>query len=451
MKFKTTLMVFAVFLLLLAFLFIFESAEKKGLEGEGKLVNLSEDSLIRVDFSAEGETLTIEKKEGGDWTLTQPLETAADQYEAGRLAADFADLDFSRIVEEEPEDLEKYGIPQKEITLHPSDGSTPVKILVGMENPLDKSFFAKREDEKRVVLISSSLKSLLDKKFFDFREKKIFSFTSGNVTGMTITAGDRRLEAEKKDEDWMLTQPVKALAKQSALTGILSSLSGLTATAFLSEDKTEKGLEEWDLDKPGYIIQLDMPAENTKLEFRLNKKDETLYATTNRTTKIISVEDTLLTDLDKDIAEFREKKVASFYTWEVKKLTLQSDGLEMTLAKSEEGTWEFQTDEEAVPADRSKVDEFIREIEGLEGEEWIDPPFNLTDYGLDSPEIRITVVVEEDESEKPITILVGAKDGDTGKVVVKNSALDYLFRVDGTFLDKLPASAEDWKSQETEE
>ena len=62
MKFKTTLIVFAVFLALLSFLFIFESAEKKGKEDEGKLVYLSEGSVDRVDLFSDGETITIVKK-----------------------------------------------------------------------------------------------------------------------------------------------------------------------------------------------------------------------------------------------------------------------------------------------------------------------------------------------------------------------------------------------------
>ena len=453
MKFKTTLIVFAVFLALLSFLFIFESAEKKGKEDEGKLVYLSEGSVDRVDLFSDGETITIVKKEDGNWTLTEPLETAADQYEAGKLADDFADLSFSRVVEEEPEDLGKYGIPQKQVTLHLSGGLSPIKILVGMENPLDKSFFAKREDESRVVLLPSSLKSLLDKKLFDFRGKSIFTFTGGDVSALKISAGAKRLEAEKKDKDWMLSYPVKSLAKESALTGIISSLSGLKATEFLSENKTDEDLRKWGLDKPGYRIELDLPAEDTKLVFVLNKQDTILTATTNRSTKIISVEDSFLTDLDKDITEFREKSVASFYSWEVKRLTIKSGPLDLALAKSDEGGWAIEPSEESasqVSADRTKVDEFIREVESLEAEEWIDPPLILGDYGLDSPAAEITILVEEDEAEKEITILVGPIEEVSGKAVVKNTVLDYLFRIDGKFLEKLPSSIDDWKSQDVE-
>lgn len=455
MKFKSTLIIFAVFLALLAFLLIFESQEKKGKDSEGKLVFLPGENVVKVDFKTDGQTITIEKDEDGDWIIRQPLEAAADQFEAGRLADDFTDLKFSRIVEEEPEDLEKYGIPQKEVTLTFKDGHTPVKILIGMENPLDKSFFAKREDEHRVVLIPSHLKSLLDKKVFDFRRKDIFHFETDNVSQLKIQTASRLIEAAKNENQWFLSIPVKSLAEQSRLTGILSSLSGLKAKEFVAETKTDEDLKNCGLDEPAYSVDLDMPAEGVKLSFLLNKKDEVLYATTSQSTKIISVEDTVLADLDKEISDFRDKSVADFYSWEVNKVRIEYGDMDMTVVKSEEGDWHFEQASSTsavspIAADRSKVNEFIRTVEGLEAEDWIDPPFSPAESGIKDPEIEITFSVKETEKDREIKILVGKKDAETGKVVVKNTALDYLFKVNGEFLDKLPVSAEDWKIQDSE-
>ena len=44
------------------------------------------------------------------------------------------------------------------------------------------------------------------------------------------------------------------------------------------------------------------------------------------------------------------------------------------------------------------------------------------------------------------TLLVGAEDKDKKQVVVKNAALNYLFRVDASFLHELPKEAKDWRA-----
>ena len=451
-KFKTTLIVFAVFVLLLAFILLFESGEKQGLDAEGKLVFFPSENISRIDFLSEGETISLMKNEESDWSIIQPLETAADQYEAGRMADDFSDLSFNHVVEEEPDpsDLEKYGIPQKTVTLHFKDGSDPVKVLIGMENPLDKTYFAKREDEARVVLIPSTLKNQLEKKLFDFRKKDLFQFETASVGRIAIQTADRKIEAEKQETGWFLTQPVKSLAQQSLLTGILSNLNGLKAKEFLAEEKGEEDLKKWGLDRPGYAVTLDMPTEGTTLNILLNKQDETVYATSSLSSKIVTVDDTLLADLDKEITEFRGKDVAEFYSWEAGKLRIKKSGLDTTLAKSEENDWLFdQTagSESPETADRSKVDAFIREVEGLEAAGWIDPPFDLASYGLQDPQVEITIWVKEGDEDRPITIFVGSKDEESGQVFVKNDALDYLFKVDAAFLEKIPASASDWKTE----
>ena len=150
-------------------------------------------------------------------------------YEVDRLAEDFSNLRIERVVEEEPEELEKYGIPQKEISLWFKDKDEPVKILIGMENTLGNTFFAKREDETKVVLIPSHLKSLMEKSLFDFREKNIFKFEADDVKSVKLQAKETRWDASKKGEEWFFKEPVQALAETSNIDNILSSLSNLKA------------------------------------------------------------------------------------------------------------------------------------------------------------------------------------------------------------------------------
>ena len=454
MKFKTTLIVFAVFAALLAFVLLFEEFKGGGKESdEDKLVFLSSDDVQKIMLKRNGEIITFQKTINGDegWVITEPIEAMADKSEVDRMANNFSDLRIEREVEEEPGDVEKYEIPKKEISLWMKDREKPVKILVGAENPLDNTFFAKREDETRVVLIPGHLKDTMEKSLFEFRQKDIFRFETDDVKSMTLRAKDIRWEAEKKEEEWFFEKPVKALAVESKISGIIDSLSGLIAKEFVSEEKQKEDQEKFGLDQPDYEISLSLPVKSQELTFSLHKKDEKLYATTSLSSKIIETEDTILSDLEEEVLELREKEVANFYSWEVNRLHLKMGELDWELSKDEENNWHFESPVQEEAAN-NKIQTFIRQIESLEATGFIDPPLDLRDYGLDRPQgiIKIWVKSDEEEAEES-TVLIGAEDMDAKTIVVKNARLDYLFRLDSSFLEEFPKEIKDWKPEPVEE
>jgi len=492
MKVKTTLILMIVFGALLAFIFLSDIREKGKPATADKLVDLSSEEVEKIIFKTEEETITFAKNDEGNWLITNPLEAKADKYEVDRIAGDFSALDIDRVVEEEPAELEKYGIPQREISLFYKDKEAPVKILVGMENPLDKKFFAKRADETKVVLIGTQFKSLLDKKIFDFREKKIFQFEADEVKRIALRSGDIQWEAVKEEEGWLLTKPVKSLAEQSQITSLLSSLSDLKAIEFISEAKKDEETTGYALDNPEHEVVLELPLENQEVTFYINKKDDKFFATTSLSTKIVEVEDSITENLSKEPGELRDKRVAAFYSWETKKVQVEKNEMAITAVKDEDGNWHFDK-EDGEDADKEKIESLVRKIENLQAEDFIDPPLKLADYGLDNPQAKITISVKDGEDKtKDITVFIGKtiiekvakaeeeKEKEKRKavataqeepkaeeeqaedkakeekaeekkwVIVKKARFDYLFKAPTEFLAEIPQKAADWKKPEPE-
>lgn len=448
MKIRTTLIYLAVFLVLLVAVLFFESRSKKSEETEGKLVDLNSEDVQTIVFKKDQETLTFQKDEKGEWMITTPLEAKADNSEVNKLAEDFAQLRAERVVEEQPTDLSKYGFPGKEIHLSLRGNAQPVTILIGMENPLDQTFFAKREDESRVVLVSSQIKSLLEKSIFDFRLKEIFHYETEDVMSIALRGKEVNWKAVRKEEDWYFSTPSDPLAKKFEVNSILSSLSDLKAKEFLSEAKTPEEVNTFGLIHPAFEVVLSFPKTNQEVTFYLNKNGDKVCATTSLSSKIIAVEDSIFSTLEKDMDELREKKVASFFSWEVSKLHLQKGTLNLTTAKDTGGNWHFE-DADQKEVDKSKVETFIRKIENLEAEGFIDVPQELKDYGLDNPQAEIRFWVNENEEKtREVNILVGSIDQSSKKTVLKNTRFSYLFRVDSAFLDEFPQSPKDWEKEE---
>jgi hypothetical protein len=448
-KLKTTLVLLAVFTVLLGLVLFFDSrGEKKeaAKERTNTLISLTAADIRKVSLVRDGVTLAFERDEAGPWRLTSPLRAAADEYEVGSLVDSLASLRIERVVEKDAADLAAYEIPKMEVSLWVKDKDVPVKLLVGMENPLDKTLFAKREDDPRVVLLASSLKSSLEKKVFDFRDKSVFKFTAADVQSVKVRAKDVSWRAGREETGWFLVEPVAALAAKSKVDSLLDSLSGIRAKAFVAEEKGADALKEFGLDKPDYEVALSLPASNQEIVFALAKKGEAQYATTSLSTKIITFEGTLLEDIGRKPDEIREKKVSDFYAWDAKRVSVKRDGTEIVASKEkvgEEDKWLLDVSAKT-EADRTKVEDFVRKIEGLEAVAFIDRPGPLADYGL-APGTEIRVLTKDyQDKEKETVLLVGKEDPEKNQVVVKNALYDYLFLVDPGFLQDLPKERKDW-------
>ncbi len=457
MKPRTTLILAAVLIVLGVVVLIFEdrgAKKKETLERAAKLVDLKSEDLVKMELKTADGLLIFERDDKGDWRLTAPLEALADSYEAGSLADNFSSLRIQRVVETEASDLATYDIPSREVALWAKGREEPVRVLVGMENPIDNSLFAKREDDPRVVLIAGYLKSTLEKTLLDFRQKDIFRFETGEVRSVRIRAPGVSWEAAWENDGWLLRSPVRALASKSKIENLFSSLSSLRAKEFVSEDKKAGDLKTFGLDRPGYEAALSLPATGEDIVFSFCKDGDRLYATSSRSNKIIAFDGTLLDDLGKTIDEIREKKIADFYSWEAFKVAVRREAFSLTAVKEKVGDEEkWLLDTEAKDAaNRYKVEDFIRRIERLEAAAFIDSPGALARYGLEPPaaEIRVWTRDHAGKEEERVWFL-GREDAAKNQVIVKVPRFEYLFEVDASFLQEFPKAAADWMAEPPEE
>ncbi len=452
MKFGRTMALLGAFLALLAVVLFFDARGKKKAAGKEKgseLVDVASADIVRMSLKNENGALMFARTDKGDWAITEPLEAAADPAEADSLAGSLAGLKIERVVEAEPADPGQYGIPGRELALWLKGKDAPIRLLIGMENPIDKTLFAKREDEKRVVLIGGHLKPILDKGLFDFRRKDVFAFATSAVTALKVRAGGPSWEASKKDGDWFLESPIAALAEKGRVEALLDSLAGLRAKEFTAEKRTDEDVRRNGLDKPEYEAVLSMPTEGRGVTIALHKDGERVSAMSSLADEIILVENPILTELDRKPEEYREKKVAVFDSWDADRISVTAGGVSLAALKQKSGDadkWLMESDGKT-EADGAKVEMFLRKIGGLEAVEFIDAPKSLAEYGLERPQAEVKIRTKDYEGRvRESTLLVGAEDKDKKQVVVKNAALSYLFRVDASFLHEFPKEAKDWRA-----
>ncbi|MDW3229901.1 MAG: DUF4340 domain-containing protein [Acidobacteriota bacterium] len=457
MKFKTTLILLVVFILLLVGVILIEHRSERAQEKrerEAKLTDYQASEVEKISLKSEsGEKITIERDQTGHWKIIEPLEAEADEYEINSLVENFASLSFEKVVEEEVSDPALYEIPKKDITFWLKGHSQPITIQIGMENPIDNTLYAKRADQSQVVLLPGHLKYSLDKTLFDFRKKDIMTFDTTSVLAIELRAKENNWKVKRREENWYFLQPGEALASKSKIENLLDSLSRLRAKDFLAENKDSQNLKLFGLDKPEFTVILTLP-ESQEITFWLTRQDDKVTVTNSLSKKIIEVDSQIINDLSQRLTDLREKKVAVFNSWEAVALSLKQETGKVSVVKEkvkekgqEEEKWFLMTaggDKE--PVDDYRVESLLRNLEYLEATDFIDNPRSLAEYGLDRPSLEITIRVRTDgDEEKELRLLVGPENPETHQVVIKNQDLPYLFRVEASFLKEIPERPEDWK------
>lgn len=445
MKWKTFLILTFILAILVLSIFYVEKREERKEKFEGKLFTYSSSDINKLELRRGSEIIVFEKKDDA-WEITTPFKTKADKYAVERLVEDFSDLKIERKVEENVRDLKKYGLepPHRILKLFKKDGSF-FSVYVGIENPIDGALYAKKPEESVVYLIPSFLKSGLDKTLFDFRNKKIFEFEKDKVNRIVWESEGKRWNAYKKEEEWFLDEPVKALADKGKIDDILYSITGAEAKGFSVEDYKDEQLKEYALDKPK--IKISIKGERD-LEISVGVKEEkdkkNVYAISNFSRVISELPETFLSEIDKKPEDMREKSVAVFWSFDVQKLTIIKEGKEYIFEKDKQDKWEMKNPEKK-EIDGTKINDFLRKIEDLEAKEFIDSPKSLKDYGLDLPNLKFKIETKERGKERTIEIICGKEENE--KVYLMNKKLNYIFVVESSFLKEIPKDFEDWKKK----
>lgn len=448
MKGRTTLLLAAVFLALLAVVLFVDRKEPGAFASpEGKLADVAAENVEEIAFTNESGKVVLARTGADDWSIREPRETPADSIEVSSLLSALSDLRIERVVEEHPADLGEYGLPGAEIGLKMKGESRPVTIHIGAENPVGGTFYARREGDPRIVLLPNALKPSLGKSFFDFRRKDVFRFETGDVTRIEVSSGDVRWEARKEGAEWFLEKPVAALAREGEISALLDRLAGLRAAEFAVEDKQAGDPDRAGLERPEAVVRLSFPSPRKDLVFAFQSVGgKTLAANSNSPLIVVPVVDPL-SDLKREAAAYREKRIAVFNSWEVSGFSVKNGDMRLDLARGADGTWSFASGGTG-PVDAEKATAFLQKIERLEAEEFLDRVKPPTRTGLDEPRVEITIRTKfpgETGAEKTQTLIISAPDKE-GKAYARNMRFDSLYRIDGAFLDGLPAGAADWSA-----
>lgn len=413
---KSTLALLVVLIGLGAYAYFYASkAEDTSATKQDKLFpTIASDNIEELTVRNDtGETTTL-KKVDGKWMMTAPVQTRASDMDASGIANGLAGLDITRVVDENPTDVKDYGLdaPSIEVTFKSNGGKPGGKLLIGGKTATGGSLYARKDDEKRVVLIGEYNSSTFNKATFDLRDKAIVTFDRSKVDALDVVMEKDGFELAKKDGQWAMAKPLVARADASAADGLVTAVESLQMKSVVGPSATPEQMKQYGLDKPSAIVNLHLGTDRTSVVVGGPAGDDLVYAKDAARPDIYTIQKAAADDLRKVADDYRRKDLFDMRAFTATHIDITRDGktygFDRIKGKDETvaDTWKRVTPSAAEP-DKDKFQAFVAALADIRAVNYADAKAKT---GLDNP--VATIVVKFEDGKKEEKVLLGRNGTD---------------------------------------
>ena len=411
MKFRTTLVLFGV-LVLLSLAYYFLELRKAGKEAETKLVSFQEEDVSAFRIRRQDGFMTLQRDESG-WRMSEPVQDRADEKEITALLGNVIRASVERTLDP-GDDLVDFGLqdPLIVLTVHLKGQQTPLILEMGINTPAGSSVYTRRQGEDKILLAPDTVRASLDKDVYAFRSKVPLSFADGSVKAVDLHIDSLRARLERhEDGKWRITEPIRVAADSGKVSDFLRSLAQDQVTAF--PEKPPASLKALGLDPPRGEIRLSLDGGSEATLYLgsqeqaagKTQKEGGIYARRSAEEHILVLKEGFVNEMPKQVADLRDRSLLALDREHVHGIELHTPKGRTRLLKAEED-WRIKEPEEA-PADQRMVNDLLWELTSSRITEFVDDnPKTLKRYGLDAPAVTVRLL---DRDGNPLSTLSLAK------------------------------------------
>jgi len=358
---------------------------------EEKLLTLDSQHVQAVTFHPrDGEAVTC-RREGAAWGIVEPKMLQADSSAISSFLSSLTSATVEEVVDPHPANLKDFGLDPPAFTLDVTTDAKPAKfdLNLGDETPTSGGVYAQVAGNPRVFTLASYVKTSLEKKLFDLRDRRAVTLEADQLRKIEAQWKDKKYVLEKNPEGvWDLDLPPAVRADRFGVEGLVSQLRSLTMQTIAAEDKKKSG--DYGFGKPELRVQLTSPGgAQTLVMGKKDKEGDRYFATNSSLDPVFTLNSDFLTTFKKDPADLREKDLWSWSSFEVKHLEVDAAGGHRVFEQDKGGKWK-QTAPSVKELNSSKMDTFLSRLRDLRAESF-PKGADLAQFGLAKPAYRFQV------------------------------------------------------------
>lgn len=282
MKTKQLLILGGVFVVLALVVLLFENPfgqseyEKRVEMAMPLFPNFDEAQVAKIKITAAGETTTLAKQDG-KWVVTSPDNYPADAEGVADLLSKVGEFKNTQLVSTNPDKQAEFEVDSTtgvEAKLMDANDAPLAHLFVGKTTSGFLSSYVRVADANDVYVAQGYLKSVFDKGTRTWKDRTIFDFNKGIVTGLNITSPEETVELRLDAEGtWQLLKPEAAAVKQMEVDSLLTTFSQLDTDDFAEP----KELAEYELTSPHSSISATLNDGTTATLLVGKEEDGKLY------------------------------------------------------------------------------------------------------------------------------------------------------------------------------
>jgi hypothetical protein len=392
--------------------------------------------ILKVDQSTitalqlkkkDAEPIALTKASSGEWQMTQPKPFRVDQNTVSSMLFTLSSLNSERVVEDKAADRKRYGLDPASLELDISEKDKTQKLLIGDDTPTGGAVYAALAGDPRVYTLSSYGKSSIDKGLNDLRDKRLITATSDKISRLELIRKNQDLEFGRSKDEWQILKPEPLRADSSKVDNVVQKLIDARMDLGAPQNEGKVANLKFAQASPVVTAKVTDPSGTQEVEIRRNK--DTYYAKSSIAEGAFKVGADLSDALDKNLDDFRNKKLFDFGFGDPNKIELHSGSKAYFLTRSGEDWWS-----NGKKMDPDGVRSLVSRLRYLTADKFVDSGFN-------QPTIEAIVTSDDGKRLEKVQI---AKSKDNYIAKRENDAA--LYQLDASSVNEVLKAADDLKS-----
>lgn len=417
------------------------------------------------DFTLANTRTTISASctEKAGCRLTAPIQGPSDAQAMQALLDGIAGVQFGTVIasgDDARAKLADYGLDPAPITFTATTTDGRVhRLWVGEKNPTDGRRFLAGGEPLRLGLALDDFFWALDRDLFAFRSKQIFELDRDDIVKVTIdkvAVPPRQLVVSHGTPLWSVSTGDRTLPADPFVIDkfLLLLTRDLKADAFVTDAVTPELSARYGLDQPMFRVSIDTRSGHTERAIvgvaprvpGTAPPDEdgqiAPYVRVEGSSSVSVAYPGLLTDLDKNVDGFRDRRVLDYDLAAPRKIEIMHAGKPPIVLEGERQTWRLVSPIQG-ETKTNKVSELVLRFSKLRGARVVEdgkPAARLKALELDPPQLRLVI---RDGAGAVLADLRVGKPADAKSTHVTAEGVDRIDAVPDAELRLIPLSAED--------
>ena len=399
-----------------------------------KVISLKQEDISKLEVKLKsGDDVVLNRVGPSNWKITSPKPLIADQDPVSTILYNLSPMDGATVIDDKPADLKQFGLaePEAQVSATEKDGKTHT-ILVGDDTPTGDSAYVMLSGDPKVYSVPKNTKTSFDKSLKDLEDKRLLPLDYDKLSSVEVSGPKVHLTFASQDGKWTVRNPADMRGDTSKLENVIEKLRTATMDPSTPDNEKKQAASLFASGTQIATVKATDASGTQELQVRKSGKDA-YYAKTTAMDGFFKVSGQLGDSVDKNMEDFREKRVFDVAENTPDKVELHDGTKAYYLTRSGEDWWSG----DGKKMDAVSVEDFLRPIRSMSATK-----FATT--GFSSPTLSLTVTYQNGKRVEKAGI---AKSGDA--YVAKREDGPTLYQLDAKSVEDLQKGASGLKPAET--